>query len=274
MTVMKLGFAALAAGLLELEQAYRLAVELGFDFIELSGDAYEIEPRLQTSAQIKALRQATGVGVSIHLPFVDLNIASLMPGVRENSVARLNRVLEHAAEIEASCAVLHTGLVPLRDPRLLEGARMSLSQSLAEIKPLVPIALENLALDRHDLLRGPESLEAVTRAAGVGFANTLDFGHAFVEGAHTEPQEDTGPGGLSGGEARLRSYRETLSQIIHLHLHDNNGMSDDHCAIGEGSIDWLGHRDYLRTFSGTATLEIAGAPALRRAVLQLRELLA
>jgi sugar phosphate isomerase/epimerase len=27
-------------------------------------------------------------------------------------------------------------------------------------------------------------------------------------------------------------------RIIHVHLHDNNGLNDDHMVVGKGTIDW------------------------------------
>jgi sugar phosphate isomerase/epimerase len=147
---------------------------------------------------------------------VDLNLASVMPGVRENSVARTRRGLEFAAQIDAICAVLHSGLIPMRHPIAIERAHAALEQSLSEIEQIVPIALENLALDRYDLLRGPAELEAVTRKAG--FGNTLDVGHALVEGSSTEAGDGVGPGGLehhSPAPARQRWHERSAPRTWH-----------------------------------------------------------
>jgi sugar phosphate isomerase/epimerase len=259
--------------MIDLEQAFRLAGELELDFIELTFDLQEIEPRSQAVKSVRELTRATGVGVSVHLSYVDLNLASLMPGVRENSVIRTNRGLEYAAEVSAILGVLHTGLVPMRHPLIMPRAHAALAQSLSEITALVPIALENLALDGHDLLRGPSELEAVTQAAG--FANCIDLGHALVEGCTTELHDGTGSGGMHAGLARLESYKTGLSNVIHLHLQDNDGSDDQHHALGTGGINWPAQRDWMRDFSGSASLEINGGEAeVRRSVAFLRELLA
>ncbi|HWG84516.1 MAG TPA: sugar phosphate isomerase/epimerase family protein [Deinococcales bacterium] len=265
---MRLGYAASTALVLDLDDAFRLAAELELDFVELAWDLQELDPGLQPVERVRELCRATGVGTTVHLPFVDLNLASLMPGVRENSVARVQRGIDYAAEVGASCGVLHTGTVPARHPRVLGGASQALTASLRTLTPHVPVALENTALDYYDLLRGPEELETVTAAAGEGFANTLDLGHAVVEGASTERR------GLEGGLARLDSYLSGLTRVVHLHLHDNDGTADQHRPAGSGSLPWEAKREYLRSFPGTACLEIAGGPeGVRRSVSFLRELL-
>lgn len=269
---MRLGYAPSTAGILDLEAAFRLAVDLGLEFVELAWDLQEIEPRLQPGGRVRELMAATGVGTSVHLPFVDLNLASLMPGVRENSVRRVRAGLEYAAEVSAVVGVLHTGLVPARHPRVMAGAAAALAHSLDEIASVAPVGLENLALTGHDLLRGPDALAAVSGRDG--HANTLDFGHAFVEGCTTEPSEGLGPGGPEAGTTRLRSYQTVLDRIVHLHLHDNDGRADQHLALGEGRIDWQSHASFLSAFGGTACLEIAGGAApLERSVRFLRGLL-
>jgi sugar phosphate isomerase/epimerase len=202
---MRLGFTPLNAQMLDIAEAFKLAVELDLQFVELSFDAQEILPNTQDVNVVNELQRNTGIGVTVHLSYVDLNLASLMPGVAANSVERIQRGLEYAASVGAICGVLHTGLIPLRHPLLIAAAKQRLEASLAELKPLVPIALENLALTEYDLLRGVGELEAVTRAAG--FGNCLDVGHALVEGCTTELTDDTGTGGIEAGLMRLMEYQ-------------------------------------------------------------------
>ncbi len=269
---MRLGFTPLNAQILDLDEAFKLAVELKLDFVELSFDAQELLPASQDARRVNELRRATGVAVSVHLSYVDLNLSSLMPGVQENSVARTQRGLEYAASVEALVGVLHTGLIPLRHPLVVAAAEQKLALSLSQLEAVVPIALENLALTGYDLLRGPAQLEAVTKASG--FGNCLDVGHALVEGCTTEVSDGTGGGGLSRGLAQLEAYYSGLTNLIHLHLQDNDGMADQHRALGHGAIDWARHADWLREFPGTVNLEISGSPDdVRSSVRFLRELI-
>jgi sugar phosphate isomerase/epimerase len=273
--MMKLGFTPLNAQILDLDEAFKLASELGLQFVELSFDAFEVLPAIQSVQKVKELTRATGIGTTVHLSYVDLNIASLMPGVRENSVARTNRGLEYAAEIGAMLGVLHSGLIPLRHELMKQFARQKLEQSLSEITPLVPVMLENLALDGFDLLRGVSELEALTQLAGEHFGNCLDVGHALVEGCTTERSDGSSSGGIENGLKRLAEYQTTLSKLQHLHLQDNYGTSDAHQVLGTGAVPWQTMRDFLRNFSGTINLEInGGSDEVRSSVQFLRELLA
>jgi sugar phosphate isomerase/epimerase len=271
----KLGYTPINARILDLDEAFKLASELELQFLELTFDMQEMLPSSQPVKRVLELTRSTGVGVTVHLSFVDLNLASLMPGVRENSVERTQRGLEYAEQVGAVCGVLHSGLVPLRHLLVLERAKELIARSLFEITPLVPIALENLALDRYDVLRGAAELEAVTKEAGAGFGNCIDIGHALVEGTTTELHDGAGVGGLENGAARLESYLTGLSNVIHVHLQDNDGQSDQHLALGRGKIPWQTVRSRLNGFTGTVNLEVGpGANAVRESVRFLRELMA
>ena len=270
---MKLGFTPLNAQMLDLEEAFRFASDEQLQFIELAFDMQELLPSSQPVKLVNELQRNTGVMVTLHLSYVDLNLASLMPGVADNSIQRTQRGLEYAASVGALCAVLHTGLVPLRHPLMLQAAGQRLEESLAAIQPLVPIALENLALTEYDLLRGATSLEAVTKKAG--FGNCIDVGHALVEGCTTEISDGTGGGGLSAGLARLEEYKTGLSHVIHLHLQDNDGLSDAHQTLGSGRLEWLGMREWLSGFTGTINLEVGpSVDQVRASIRFLRDLLA
>lgn len=271
---MRLGYTPINAQILDLDEAFRLASELDLRFLELTFDLQEMLPSSQPVNRVRELTRSTGVGVTVHLSFVDLNLASLMPGVRENSLERSRRGLEYAAEVGAICGVLHSGLVPMRHPLVLGRAKELIAQSMSEIAPLVPVALENLALTSDDALRGADELEAVTRAAGEGFGNCIDVGHALVEGTSTEWRDGTGSGGLENGVKQLESYLRGLSRVIHFHLQDNDGQSDQHLALGRGKIPWQTVRSRLEGFTGTLDLEVGpDANAVRESVRFLHDLM-
>ncbi|TBH21271.1 sugar phosphate isomerase/epimerase family protein [Thermus thermamylovorans] len=240
------------------EEAFRLAAELGLD-LEVAYDLHEALP-LPDPKALRATGEALGVGFTLHLPFVEMNPASLIPSVRALSEERLKRALEFGEALGAKVGVLHTGQVPLRHPVALELAREALERTLAALLPLpFPVALENLALAEGDLLRGPEELGALlTRFPQYGFC--LDVGHALVELGSRGP----------------RLYQEALGpRLLHLHLHDNHGQKDDHLPVGAGAVPWEKLIDGLRGFPGTAALEVTGGPeGVRRSLSRLQSLLA
>src|SRR5690625_2260767 len=91
---MKLGFSPVTAAILDLDEAFELADELELDFIELSHDLHEVMPALQEPGKVQQLSRATGIGTTVHLSFVDLNLASVVPVARETAVERTRRGLE------------------------------------------------------------------------------------------------------------------------------------------------------------------------------------
>jgi sugar phosphate isomerase/epimerase len=252
---MRLGYSPFNAEL-GYEEAFRLAAELRVD-LEVAYDLHEVLP-LPEAKSLRATGEALGVGFTLHLPFVEMNPASLVPSVRQLSEDRLKRALEFGEALGAKVGVLHTGQVPVRHPMALALAREALEKTLAALLPLpFPVALENLALSEEDLIRGPEGLrDLLTRFPQYGFC--LDVGHALIE---------LGPRGP------LRYLEALGDRLLHLHLHDNHGQRDDHLPVGAGSVPWARLAPFLKSFGGTAALEVGGgAQGVRRSLARLQEL--
>lgn len=102
-------------------------------------------------------------------------------------------------------------------------------REIADRYPSVTIGLENLVYP-HELYRFPEEMLALTAQIdrpNVGL--TLDIGHAATVG-----QEAVG---------FLNAVKE---ELVHVHMHDNNGVRDEHLPLGKGQIDY---RSFLATLS-------------------------
>jgi sugar phosphate isomerase/epimerase len=264
---MKLGFSNATAGIYNLDQAFRLAVSLGLDFVELNYDTCDFLPQAQSPFEIRSLVQHTGIGVSVHLPFIDINIASLIPLVRKASVEQTLRGLDFAETVHASCAVLHTGKHFIYQPVPLQVSLEALHSSLNALEgSSVPIALENLALYTDGLIREPEMLHSLTQAHHM--KNCLDFGHALIESTQNWRSDSL------RGENLIQKYINVLQHdIVHLHLCNNNGIDDLHDPTPQGVIQYDHYADYLNPFSGSICLEVAGGQdAVRRSVEHIRSL--
>ena len=245
----------MTAGIYDLDEAFRLANDLSLDFVELTYDVCDFLPDAQPVNRVRELIRATGVSVSVHLPFIDLNIASLITEARRAAVEQTRRGLEYAAAVNAECGVLHTGTVFVYQPRPLSDAVNALLTSLSELPHVgVPLALENLGLYVDGLVREPQMLLELTQQSGgntVGIYNCLDFGHAHIEA--------TRPWRTATASDPVQGYIDTLGDnIIHLHLCNNNGSDDLHTATCEGTLRYESYRDYLSDFEGTVCLEVAG----------------
>lgn len=199
------------------------------------------------------------MGFTLHLPFVELNPASLIPSVRKLSQERLLRALEFGEALGAKVGVLHTGLIPVRHPVAERLAWEALEETLALLRdPPIPVALENLALWEQDLVRGPRNSAAFWSA-------TPTSGSAWTWGT---PWWSSGPRGLSatsdpGGPA---SPPPPPRQPRAAGRPPPRGL---------GARPLGGACPFLRGFSGTAALEVVGGPeGVRRSVERLAALLA
>jgi len=250
--MMKLGYSSMTAGFYDLDEAFRLAAELDLDFIELTYDVCSFLPQSQQANRVNELSRATGITTTLHLPFIDLNIASLVKPARQAAVDQTLKALDYAMAINAQCGVLHTGTYFIYQPVSKEKAYDALLASLATLQTSpIKIALENLGLYIDSLIRDPDGLKMVTEETGL--YNCLDFGHAFIE--QTRPWHNAS---LTGGDL-IKDYIETLGDsVIHLHLCNNDGESDMHTATTDGDIAFERYSEFFTDFEGTVCLEVAG----------------
>ena len=259
---MKLGYSSATAGIYDIDEVFSFAEQLSLDFVELTYEISSFLPNVQSAKKVRELQAATGIEVSLHLPFIDLNIASLIPAVRLATVEETLRALDYAREVSAIASVLHTGSFFLYQPVKEEYSLAALEASLELIKPRNhKIALENLAVFADSVIKGPQALKEITDK--YGFNNCLDMGHAFIEQGHawTAPTDDLIP-----------DYIDTLgSRISHLHLCNNDGKNDLHQATDAGAIDFSKYRDYFINFEGSICLEVAGGKeAVRKSAAELK----
>jgi Sugar phosphate isomerases/epimerases len=182
---------------------------------------------------------------SVHAPFHGLNIASVFEPIRRASIGILADCFSAAAEINAP-VVIHPGYFAWANER--EAAMRQFRQSCEDLAAAAreysaAFSFENMAGMNFFLLRTPEDLES---AGPCGL--TLDVGHAHLNGCL--PQFLAGP-------------------FCHLHLHDNNGKTDSHSPVGDGTIDFLPVLAAMRERKATAVVEIStfdGAVASLRAL--------
>ncbi|HSG28856.1 MAG TPA: sugar phosphate isomerase/epimerase family protein, partial [Candidatus Krumholzibacterium sp.] len=156
-----------------------------------------------------------------HGPFFGLDVASLDSNISEYSIRAMVHGVDVTAALGGSLMVIHTGYLP----QFSRGGKRHWMRNWAARMPFVleaagkagvTLALENTWDDRPevllrlaDLLGGP-----------VGFC--IDTGHV---NAFSKLSLDRWWNALEG-------------RIVALHLHDNDGQSDDHLVPGTGTFDF------------------------------------
>ncbi|GAB4484943.1 MAG: sugar phosphate isomerase/epimerase [Thermodesulfovibrionales bacterium] len=177
--------------------------------------------------------------LSIHAPFMDLSPGAVDILVRDVTVRRFSHVLEIAEILSPRSVVFHSGYekwkYALRPDIWLEKSIQTWEPLRRRAESLgTMIAIENIFEDE------PSNLLMLMETLG-----SPHFGICF----------DTGHCNLFS-RVPLKAWMDALvSYIVELHLHDNNGSSDQHLPVGEGTFDFRTFFDLLGSRDCVATIE-------------------
>lgn len=199
---------------LPMEERAALIRAAGFSHVMLWwGDEYA-EYNGPKEAQPDLFRRAGLKIESVHLPFADINDLWL-DNIKGDTIFRyLCACLENCGEHGLLTAVLHVSMGSNPPPFCEVGARRF--QALADIadKQEITLALENLRrLDYLDYVFGKVQSNAL------GFC--YDSGHDLLY--------------ASAPYLMIDMYGPKLKAV---HLHDNEGVFDEHLTPGQGRVEW------------------------------------
>lgn len=208
------------------------------DFIEVMDEGLHY---LETPEPL----QSFSAKFTIHAPCRGTNIASLLEPIRRASVEVTGQCFAIAAEVNAG-VVVHPGYFAWVEER--EKAENQCRRSIHELKLLsrehgVPFYIENMGDWEYFLLKTPGELPLI---GDVGFA--LDVGHAH--------QNHSLEGFLS-------------VPISHFHLHDNDGKTDAHATVGEGTIDFAPVMRIIKKTGIRPVIEVATFDGVQKSIERL-----
>lgn len=184
----------------------------------------------------------------IHAPSRGVNLASLLEPVRRASVEVTAGCFQLAAAVGAE-VVVHPGYFawPQERAPAERQFRRSLGELLGCAQDLsVTFFIENMGDWDYFLLKTPEELPLIE---GAGFA--LDVGHAHQNHA-------------------LPGFLET--RIDHFHLHDNDGTTDAHAPVGEGTIDFRAVMSAVRRNGVRPVIEVGSFEGVVKSIEVLEAL--
>ena len=163
---------------------------------------------------------------------------------RIDAMDEIKRALETAEHIPFEHMVIHLGeRTDSWSPRTVENALTALEHLGAFARPLgVKLLVENLISEPTT----PERLVTI-----------LDLGHLDAVGVCLDLGHAHATTGIAEAVNLLKD------RVVSLHVHDNNGMRDEHLWPGEGTIDWAGTAKLLKALpkAPAAVLEIAAIPS-------------
>ena len=257
---MKVGLSTLYLFELPFEDMLREVETIDADSVEIVDDGRHSLDGARVK-QIKQVIKRKGLATSVHAPFIDVNIALPNEKARAAVLTRLKRSLQFTSELGSGYWVFHPGLwtgnsytqQDLEWKLNLESVRelLSTAQKLG-VKPTVENGLHPLPFlckTADDFVRFYKSLGETS--LGV----TFDLGHANVNGQIDE------------------IFQKIPGRIVHAHLHDNHGASDEHLGIGDGIIDWHKTVAEFKRIDFKGTLVVESAKNAKESVQNLRTLL-
>jgi sugar phosphate isomerase/epimerase len=223
---------------LELAAAYATLVEL-----------YSADHNTLLSAQNRRAARESGLRLTVHGPFADLEPGSTSERRRRQAVAEHRRHLEAAAEIGALCYVVHPDYHERprrRDARVVAALERTFGElAAAQSETGVTVVVENMPGAGRSHFTHPGDLDL----GDLGFV--LDTGHAAITGALHEF--------VVAPQARL----------AHVHLHDNRGPADahdPHMPLGRGVVDPRPVLAAARATGATVILELTSEDDVRSSI--------
>lgn len=247
------------------DDAVDFVLENGFGHVEIYSDIPHAWPDWMDAGQRAGLRrrfESAGVHLSVHSPAYALNIGSLNPGLRAESVRQIIGAIELASDLGAKNVVIHGGTVHFLHPELWEDTKAksrqavmrSLEECVSRAERLgVTVCLENLCL------RGavPGTLaEVADLVRGMGSESlriAFDIAHFSIM---REPIESIG---------------HAADLISHVHISDNDGIEDTHLPMGHGKLEVERYLPFLRAFDGPIVMEIEDVKTPGKMALESKE---
>ena len=181
---------------------------------------------------------------SVHAPLSDINIASLNPRMRDESIQQINETIKISSQLGMNMVTMHPGhlsplgvLVPEKVKELNKNSVKKISETAEEYG--VTIALENMPNQR---ITTCHSLSELLEISDSNVELCFDIGHANT----------------NNNIGEFLDY----GKFANVHIHDNFGKEDPHLVIGEGNIDFRNVLKKLNEkYSGVVVIESRGLKA-------------
>lgn len=227
--------------LVKLEELFPILKEynIGIEITNLSMP-YVLDNSEIQCKQYKDKLKNEGINkISFHGPFLDLIPASIDSEIKKVTLNRFTCVYDIAKSFNSKHIVYHTGFIPkMHYPKLwLENSISFWNEFMKDKSNDIQILLENVLEDDCTMM-----LELVEKVSNPNFAVCLDIGHANASSSKSL-------------ENWIKGFN---NKIKHIHLHNNNGIEDNHNGLNNGTIDVLKVLELTKTYcpNVSCTLEM------------------
>ena len=234
----------------EIEEALYKIAEAGFKCIEIWGNIFHLDPRINQDVEsIKALVNKLDLCVhSIHTPFTGLNIGYPDINLEKEWLRIIGESLEYGAKLGAGIAVVHTySYKEGMDEKMFGESKIIIKEFIEKLNKYagqldIRLAVENqLHFNTPHFAHSLKELSILLDDNKIGFC--FDIGHASINGVETESE-------IAAAGKRL----------ISIHVSNNDGNTDLHCLPTDGVLDWEKIRQQLKKYeyNGPYILEVRG----------------
>lgn len=203
-------------------------------YIEIRGERPFFSPEDLKRKDIKFFRRViekSGLEVTVHATFYDINLSTINSYLRKANLQCYKTYLNLAQQINAHTMVLHGGYMHY-DMAGIKALRTMAKNNLIEnlrilgdhaARKDIYIALENSPPNRYHLMvKDWQSHTHILKTVNHPQVKAiLDIAHAHLH------QLDI-----------AHYYQKIKNYLVELHVHNNDGQSDLHTAIDEGTINY------------------------------------
>lgn len=210
--------------------------------------------------QLKTAAKSYDLTYSVHAPFSDINIGSIIKPMRNASLKRLKQSLINASAIDAKMWVFHpaqrTGIGQFYPDADFKHMCQSIEQLYTQAEELgVNIALENMPGKYWFLMSTPEEFRRMYRETSLPVGITLDLGHANLEG-------------------QIQPFiNELADKIVHIHASNNYGNDDQHNGVDDGTINYMTFTETLKKIGYDKTIIVESITNIPQSITRLKQLL-
>lgn len=199
--------------------------------------------------------QEAGLRVTIHAPFLDLRPGAIDPQIRRVTVTRIGDVLDLAGFFRPRSIVCHAAFderyYPSGEEQWLRNSEETLQSFLPQAEALqCPLCVENVYETEPTILR-----KLLDRVNSPYLRFCFDTGHHNVFAA-----------------APVGFWIDMMSPYLaQLHIHDNQGVHDQHLPPGEGNFPFSDLFAMLRSrkLAPIVTLETHSIDNFHRAIVSI-----
>ena len=234
-------------GIAELANKYKLGFEYNDFFIP---DVLDNEERQEKIHSVYAAVEKPEM-CTLHGAFFDVIPFSADEQIKKLSLQRIEQSIEHAKKLGAKAVVFHTNYNPFLNSKTYVSnwvkTNVEVWGDILENNSDIQIYLENMFDTTPDIL----SALAKELSKYDNFGICLDYAHAALSKVAPEAWA-----------------RELSPYIRHIHINDNDLISDLHQAWGDGSIDRQSFYKCYHKYMSEATIliETTSVPNIRRSL--------